>query len=167
MHRWLLVALLSGVMAACGGGDDEEGADAAVTGPDGAVVDASTPDASGPDATPTPGTLTIEASGITGANGKIVLAFVQQPGGGAVVGQICEPVTADPGSISGVAKMQAGGGNPCALGAEVTIDPGMYEVNAGLYTPGMMTPDLCASTTVVVNGDSTATLPAFDACPGS
>lgn len=136
-HAAMAAALL---LCACGGDDDGSGVDAA------------------------PGTLTIRASGITGLTGKIVLATVTASTGGAPLGAICVSVTDDPMSFAAVAQTP-GVGNPCELGATVTFADGSYDVSAGIYTPGMQTPELCAEATVSIPASSEVTLPAFAACP--
>ncbi len=147
---------------ACGGDDDAPAVDAAGN-PDAPAPDASPPDATVFDAA-TSGKITVEASGITGGTGKIALVGITQTGGGPFLGAICVPIANDPASLSAVAQLP-GAANPCDLGAEVVFDNGSYDVQGGLYTPGNMTPDLCANTTVTVAGDTTVTLPQFGACP--
>jgi hypothetical protein len=156
---WVL-GVLALAVGACGDDGGPPPVDAGVLAPDAEVLP---PDAAWADAA-TSGTITVEAEGITGATGKIVLAFVTPVGGGPALGGICEPITTDPASVSAVVKMP-GGGDPCTLGADMVFDNGDYDVTAGIYTPGMMMPDQCASTSVTVAGDTVVTLPAFGACP--
>jgi hypothetical protein len=161
----LIVLVLALGADACGGddnGDDDQPTIDAMATADAPLADAAPPDAVPADAA-VEGTLTIEGAGITGATGKIALVFVTASGGGPILAGICEPITADPGSFSAVAKVP-GMGNPCNLGAEVVLPNGDYDLNAGLYTPGMMTPEQCATSTVTVAGDTVAQLPAFGAC---
>ncbi len=159
-----LIAALS--LSACG--DDDAGpTDAGGTPDAGAMtVDAGSMADAGamPDAAVATGTVTVRASGITGATGKVVLVFVTGPGMGGLRGAVCEPVTADPMAFVAVAKTP-GATNPCELGAEVVYPDGTYDVTAGIYTPGMMTAERCATTTVVVAGTGDVTLPAFGTCP--
>ncbi len=110
------------------------------------------------------GQVWIRGNSITGATSKIVLANVTATGGGPSMGAICAQLTTSPASFVAAARTPAMG-NPCTLGAEVTFTDGTYAVAAGIYTPGMQTPDLCANTTVTVAGSGDVTLPAFAACP--
>jgi hypothetical protein len=163
-----LLGLLVAVCGACGGGDDNPPVpDSAPGTPDAGpgAPDAGAPDAAGRAADAAlQGTLTIEASGITGAMGKIALVMVMESGGGPILGGICVPITADPGSFSDVAKTPTEQGNPCALGADVVFANGSYDLLGGIYTPGSMTPEQCSTTTVDVVGDTVVTMPAFGAC---
>lgn len=175
MSRTLSVSLVAlGVfsMVACGDDDGPAPVDAAIVdgGPTDApiAVDAGPDDSGLPDAgsvdAGTSGTLTVEANGVTGASGKIVLAFVTSAGGGASLGGVCAPVTSDPGDVSAIVKTPVAGSDPCTLGANVIFPNGSYNVTAGIYTPGMMMPERCATVTANVVGDTTVTLPTFGAC---
>jgi hypothetical protein len=159
------------LVAACGD-DSRAQADAQVAidaaAPDGpadaAPQDTAPPgDAAPADAAPL-GSVTIRASGVTGATGKVVLVGVTPHGVAGFQGAVCEPVTSDPLSFTAVAKTPTAG-NPCDLGAIAVFADGAYDVLGGLYTPGNTTPDLCANTTVTVAGTGDVTLPAFGACP--
>ncbi len=157
-RRWgggLATLLLGALLLGCGGDDDDD-----VT-PDSsvAVVDSgATVDGSGP------GKLTIRADNVTGATGKVVLAFVTPQPAGAALGAVCQQITTSPQSVSGVAKTPSMT-NPCDLGAEVSFPAGSYKVSGGIYTPGQQTPERCASATVTIAGDTSVTLPAFGTCP--
>ena len=110
-----------------------------------------------------PGQIWIRGNGITGASGKIVLTFITASGGGSILGGICVPVSADP--MSFVAAVHSPGtGNPCDLGGVASFSDGIYNVTAGIYTPGQQVPDQCANTTVTVAGSGDVTLPAFSSC---
>jgi len=173
----LVVLFATLFVAACGNGDDDDG-DCAITStcpdnpdagttadamaPDAMMApDASPPDATMPDAAPPNGHVTIIGNNITGATGRVVLAFVMADP--PLWGAVCVPATSDPMSFSAVIRVPADG-NPCDLGAEVVFPDGTYNVQAGIFTPGQQTPDLCASTTVTVVGTGEATLPEFGPC---
>ena len=98
-------------------------------------------------------------------SGVVVRTARFQVGGfaGGPLGNICQPVTADPFSF--VAAVQTQGVDPCTLTGVATIPDGTYTVTAGIYTPGQQTPTRCATTTVTVAGSGDVTLPAFGACP--
>lgn len=145
--------------AACGDDGGSPVIDAAI---DAASIDAAAIDAAVPLDAAT-GQVWIRGSGITGASNQIVLAFVTPTGGGGPLGNICQPVTADPFSF--VAAVQTQGADPCTLTGVATIADGTYTVTAGIYTPGQQTPTRCATTTVTVAGAGDVTLPAFGACP--
>ncbi len=151
--------LVMGLAAACG----DDGGNTAIDAPiDTPAIDAPAIDAAvSLDAAP--GQVWIRGSGITGAGNQIVLAFVAPAGGGGPLGNICQPVTADPFSF--VAAVQTQGADPCTLTGVATIADGTYRVTAGLYTPGQQVPSRCATTTVTVAGSGDVTLPAFGACP--
>ena len=169
-HRFLIgsfvlfALILAGLaLTGCGGsGDDDD--DCAATdscGPDaGMSADAMAPDAMIPDAVPPDGHITIVGDNITGATGKVILAFILAD---SLQGAVCVAATSNPMSFSAVVKTPADG-NPCDLGADVVFPDGTYNVYGGIYTPGQQTPDLCANTTVTVAGTGEATLPEFGPC---
>lgn len=152
--RWTLI--VGCVLAACGGDDDggtpvdAPDIDAAIDAP--AAVDAAT------------GQIWIRANDISGATNKIVLTNITAVGGGPSMGGICVQLMSSPASFVAAVRMFNGSG-PCQLGAEVNFPDGTYAVVAGLYTPGMQQPELCASTTVTVAGSGDVTLPPLGACP--
>ena len=115
MNNLTLVALLLG---ACGSDDDLDGPldsshafDSAQVSDSAPAIDVGPPDSSPADAALS-GTLTITATGITGAIGKIALIGVLGMGGFDAV--ICEGVTSDPG----------------------VLDNGAYTVTGGIYMGG-------------------------------
>jgi hypothetical protein len=168
MSRSLGTLVLVGAVVIAGCGDD--GGGTAIDAPeidapviDGAViVDAPIDGPVALDAAT--GQIWIRGSGISGATNRVVLAFVTPAAGGPPSGGVCVPVTSDPMSFVAAVRTQDPG-NPCTLGGEVVFADGAYDVTAGIYTPGMQTPDLCANTSVVVAGSGDVTLPAFAACP--
>ena len=171
MNTGTLGFVMAALTAACGGREDTvTAADTAIDGSADAVTDTTSTD--GPadpttevDGAPAPAWVTIKASGITGATGKIVLVGVTKTGVGGFLAAVCAPVTADPMSVNAVAKLPSAS-NPCDLGAEVAFADGTYEVRGGIYTGGSKTPERCANATVTVaGGPATVTLPAFGACP--
>jgi len=153
-------------LAACGD-DDGGSADASLPAADAAVVyDAPVPDATPVDASPpAPGKVTIVATDLTGLVGKVLLISAFQATTRA--GGACDQITVSPETITTVLKVpNQAMGNPCDLGADALLDPGTYQITAGTYTPGEMTPGSCATTTAeVVDGDVTVNLPALGACP--
>lgn len=165
---------VGGLCVLGGCGDDDGGtvdatvssADASTS--DGAVGADATPvdapiavDAAAVDAGSGPGTITIVSAELTGLVGKVLLVSASQ-GAGRLAGT-CDQITMSPQTITSVMKTPQAM-NPCTLGAEITLDPGTYDITAGLYTPGQMTPEQCASTTATVAGNITVNLPALGAC---
>lgn len=151
----LTLALTLTSLTACGddGGDPVDASNAQADA-------ASTIDSGAPVA----GTLTVTSPSLSGLTGKVLVVFVLD--GAARVGGACEMVTTDPQTITTVAKApNSPMGNPCDLGGDATLQPKTYDVTAGIYTPGMMTPESCSSTTATIAGDTEITLPAFGACP--
>ncbi|MBK7074830.1 MAG: hypothetical protein IPH44_21275 [Myxococcales bacterium] len=157
MSKRVWSVLVVALAAACGDDGGSPVIDAAIDAP---VIDAAIDAAVPLDAAT--GQVWIRGSGITGASNQIVLAFVGRLDGGPL-GNICQPVTADPFSF--VAAVQTQGVDPCTLTGVATIPDGTYTVTAGIYTPGQQTPTRCATTTVTVAGSGDVTLPAFGACP--
>ena len=157
MSKRVWSVLVVALAAACGDDGGSPVIDAAIDAP---VIDAAI-DAAVPLHAAT-GQVWIRGSGITAASNQIVLAFVGRLDGGPL-GNICQPVTADPFSF--VAAVQTQGVDPCTLTGVATIPDGTYTVTAGIYTPGQQTPTRCATTTVTVAGSGDVTLPAFGACP--
>ncbi|MBK7193508.1 MAG: hypothetical protein IPH80_13585 [Myxococcales bacterium] len=157
MSKRVWSVLVVALAAACGDDGGSPVIDAAIDAP---VIDAAIDAAVPLDAAT--GQVWIRGTGITGAGNQIVLAFVGRLDGGPL-GNICQPVTADPFSF--VAAVQTQGVDPCTLTGVATIPDGTYTVTAGIYTPGQQTPTRCATTTVTVAGSGDVTLPAFGACP--
>ena len=157
MSKRVWSVLVVALAAACGDDGGSPVIDAAIDAP---VIDAAIDAAVALDAAT--GQVWIRGTGITGAGNQIVLAFVGRLDGGPL-GNICQPVTADPFSF--VAAVQTQGVDPCTLTGVATIPDGTYTVTAGIYTPGQQTPTRCATTTVTVAGSGDVTLPAFGACP--
>ena len=157
MSKRVWSVLVVALAAACGDDGGSPVIDAAIDAP---VIDAAIDAAVPLDAAT--GQVWIRGTGITGAGNQIVLAFVGRLDGGPL-GNICQPVTADPFSF--VAAVQTPGVDPCTLTGVATIPDGTYTVTAGIYTPGQQTPTRCATTTVTVAGSGDVTLPAFGACP--
>jgi hypothetical protein len=145
-----LLALL--FMGACGSSDSPP--------VDAPVIDTLSID-SAVDAAATEGLLTITVNNITGGTGKIVLVGVLGSNGFAA--NICEAVSADPGTVSAIARTP-GSSNPCDLGADHIFPNGTYDLTGGLYTPGSQTPDLCTSGSVTILGDTTVVMPDLAAC---
>lgn len=143
------------------GGDGGSGAGLSVGG-SGTVGGGGTTSTGGTGGVPTgdPGELTIDIVDLAGADGKTVIVSVLE--GDTKMGGICVQMSGDPASASEVVGAVAD--NPCAVGAPVTLSGGLATLRGGLYTSGMLAPELCLIQDVVVDGDTTVTLNPFLDC---
>lgn len=107
-----------------------------------------------------PGELTIDIVDLAGADGKTVIVSVLEDD--TKLAGICVELSGDPASASSVAGVV--GGDPCAVGDPVELSGGVFTLRAGLYTPGNAGPELCLAQDVLVDGDTTVDLGAFQAC---
>jgi len=110
-----------------------------------------------------PGTITIQAQGLTGQEGWLLSAAVVE--GTMPLARMCDTVSG--GSASGVASEILPQMDTCQLGEPVIFDEGMYQIKGALYEPNCpapCAPTLCVATDVTVAGNTTVTLPAFSMC---
>lgn len=112
------------------------------------------------DPAPSPGTITVSASGITGKQGKLLITEARIEGRQSAIS--CVPIDADPFSVTVVLEAIVGP-TPCEDSAPVMVDGGTHDILSAVIMGGSMTPELCARGQVVVDGDVTLTLPAFTA----
>lgn len=168
MYSVLFCVAVGGAIALGGCGDDGgDSVDAAASANDASVADgaagsdAALPDATQADAGTGAGTITIVSPELTGLVGKVLLVMATQ--GTTRFAGTCDQITTSPETITSVMKQPAGM-NPCALGTDAVLAPGSYDITAGIYTPGQMTPEQCAYTTATVAGNVSVTLPALGAC---
>jgi hypothetical protein len=115
--------------------------------------------AAGGDVSGEPGTLTISVSGLTGADGKVVIASLLD--GGEKLAGTCMTIAS--GSATQVAA-QVDAIDVCELGDDVELPGGALSLRAGLYTEGTPAPEGCLAIDVVVDGDTEFELPAFGTC---
>jgi hypothetical protein len=160
-HRLAPASLTIALLLACGD-DEARPLDASALDaprPIDAAIDSPSTDAR-------TGSITVRGASITGANSRILLVFVATTAGGpgSVLGKSCTQVSADPFAFSAIVQTFTNG-DPCTDTPPATFADGTYAVNAGIYVPGQMMPERCATTTVTVAGTGDVTLPAFGACP--
>ena len=154
-----------------GDGGDDAGRDAADAtdggnGQDGAdASDAS--DGGGDVVEPQPGTITVNASGITGHqnDGYLILVAVQPAGDfRTTLGSLCALITSDPFTLPDtvVQGLEPGDPNPCETsGGDKIFDPGDYDVYFQLLQGGQQMPEKTAKVVATVDGDITVSAPAF------
>jgi len=144
-----------------GGGATSSGTGGSGTG--GSGTGGSGTGGSGGSTDPQPGTIAVSASGITDANGKIMLVMTGMGTAGAAAA--CASITGDPGAVSNeVLKVSLSDNNPCELGEAKQFDPGFYTLSAGIYVPSEQTPEQCSEAEATVDGPQEVTLPAFGSC---
>ena len=71
-------------------------------------------------------------------------------------------LSGDPASASEVVGSVAG--NPCIIGAAVTLSGTPVTLRGGLYSTGNPAPEMCLAQDVGIDGDTTITLGAFQSC---
>jgi hypothetical protein len=108
-----------------------------------------------------PGELTIEIVDLAGADGKTVIVSALE--GQTKVGGICVELSGDPASATETVG-DIPGSNPCNVGSPVELSGGLVTLRGGLYSAGVPAPEMCLAQNVVVDGDTTVTLGAFQAC---
>lgn len=109
---------------------------------------------------PSPGTITVTASGITGAQGKLWLTEARLAGRQAAIA--CVPIDADPFSATVVLEAIVGP-TPCEDSAPIELAAGTYDILTAVMMGGAPAPDVCARGQVVVDGDAAITMPALTA----
>ncbi len=111
-----------------------------------------------------PGTITVTASGLTGAQGKLLITEARAGANQAAIS--CIPITADPFSTSAVLEAIVGP-TPCEDSAPIALTAGTYDLLSVVMIGGAAGPEVCARGSAVVDGDVTVALPAFTAaaCP--
>jgi len=140
-------------LAGCAGDDDLAGPDAA--------TDASI------DAAPA-GTVTVSGT-VPGSDGLVLLGILYPTGGTPQqpTARLCEPLTGDPATISGVFHAPGPTANPCDLGDLAVVTAGSYQIYFGTYVPGQQIAQQCATIDVVVTADAplTVPMPTLGTCP--
>jgi hypothetical protein len=153
---------------AADGGNGQDGADISDGGDeveDGGGDEAE--DGGGDVVQPQPGTITINASGITGHenDGYLILVAVQPAGDfQTTLGAMCFLITADPFTIPDtiVQGLEPQDPNPCSpSGGDKVFDPGDYDVYFQLIQGGQQMPEKTAKVVATVDGDITVSAPAF------
>ena len=145
LHRTILAMLLFGVILVGCSSDNDEGAAASTA----------------PPPAPTPGTVTLDVSGITEAPNRVMLAVIGNNVPTQPFAAACAIVDTDPFSFTGE-FFPITGDEPCALGPDpVEFDPGSYEVIVAVMEGGARSPEQCAQTSVTVDGDVTVDVTAL------
>ncbi len=99
--------------------------------------------------------MTLDVSGVTGAEGLVMLAVIGNNVPTQAFAAVCDFVDTDPFSFTGQ-YLPITGDDPCTLGtAPVEFDPGSYEVIVAVLEGGSRSPEQCAQTDVTVDGDVT------------
>jgi hypothetical protein len=143
LRTLLAVLLFSATVVGCG--PDDEGTAAATS----------------PPPAPTPGTVTLDVSGITDAPNLVMLAVIGNNMPNQAFAAACAIVDADPFSFTGE-FFPITGDDPCSLGTDpVEFDPGPYEVIVAVMQGGARSPEQCAQTSVTVDGDVTVEVAAL------
>lgn len=138
--RFLMWCSVSVALGACG--DDGPG-----------IVDADPP---------VPGTITVVATGVTGAQGRLLITEARAADGRQAA-IACTPIDADPFAATVVLETVIGP-TPCEDSSPITLAPGTYSLLTAVLQGGSTTPDACARATAAVDGDVTVTMPALGAC---
>jgi hypothetical protein len=112
------------------------------------------------DPAPSPGTITVTASGITGKQGKLLITEARIEGRQSAIS--CVPIDADPFSTTVVLEAIVGP-TPCEDSAPIEAPGGTHDILSAVIMGGQMTPEICARGQVMVDGDVSLTLPAFTA----
>lgn len=158
----LLTLVAAGCSSADGGGSDTSTAPPATSAPraTSAPTSASAPatsptDTEGASGSPSPGTVTLDVSGIGQARDLILLGLIGSSTPLQAGAAICQPIGADPYSFSGK-FMPMTGDNPCTLGVEpMEFDPGPYTMVVAVIRGGQQSPERCTEVDVTVDGDVT------------
>ncbi len=100
-----------------------------------------------------PGTVTVSSTEISGQSGKLLIVFVDSPGGAA--GRLCVPITSDPFVLPPTVLTEIPGDeNPCGDPTDTVVFPaGDYTLTAGIYVGGSETPEAQAQVPIAVNGN--------------
>lgn len=111
-----------------------------------------------------PGTITVDVSGVVGAEGKLLIAeAVDTNGNQAAI--LCVPIDADPFGLE--APLEAiVGPTPCEESEPIDLPAGTYDLTIVTMQGGSQSPDSCATTTAEVDGPITVTVPELGACGG-
>jgi len=107
---------------------------------------------------PVAGMVTLDLSGVAGANGLVMLSLIGKNLPHQPMAAACGLVDSDSFGFSGE-YLPIIGPDPCTLGADpVTFDPGTYDIVVAVMLGGSTSPDQCAETEVAVDGDVTIEL---------
>lgn len=158
--RGVIAAVAALALATVACGDDAATTTTTAAGTAAATVTVTTAPTTAP---PAPAELRFTFEGITGAQGKILIATVFAQGG-ELVATVCQPVASDPFSGSAVAA-SAAPGNPCdhdaPFGAPLGVD-GVYSYMVAVYTGGSQAAEACAFGDVTVDGPTEILVAAAD-----
>lgn len=125
----------------------------------------------GTDPNAQPGTITVNASDITGHpnDGYILMIMATHPNApNALLGSTCQVITSDPFSLPADATVlqgwQQGDGSPCdASGGDMQFDGGDYDVTFSVIKGGEQVPENSTTVPAVVDGDIIVTAPDYTA----
>lgn len=111
---------------------------------------------------PQPGTITVQVAGVAGASGKLLITEARTSDGRQAAIS-CVPIAADPFATTVVLETIVGP-TPCEESAPIELAAGTYTLRTVVMMGGSMTPEQCASSSVVVDGDVTVAMPPLGAC---
>lgn len=112
------------------------------------------------DPAPSPGTITVSVSGITGKQGKLLITEARIQGRQSAIS--CVPIDADPFSATVVLE-EIIGPTPCEDSAPIAVPGGVHDLLSAVIMGGAVTPEICARGQVSVDGDVSITLPGLTA----